>query len=239
MKHTVIIGFLFLAACAPLTERSQPQTPPIQPTPAQPIDIPLDTETSEPAITVEPFEEPLTPISLTGSITVEERVLPGGILEIGAPNAPHTMTIFLHPESPYSQEFQRSRMPLLLSQFVNQGQMKMHLFILPIKKYAGSAFAARAVHCTAAQGKGYPAFGTLFHQEITDLTDHDLSALGIDTAAYTACIRDGTNDPFAASAQAAEAWNITLVPSYVLKNTVAVGLPLEADLIEAVKAALR
>ncbi len=232
-RRVAIIGFLFLAACAPLTDRHIQQTPPPQPTSAPPLETPID------AVTIEPFEDPLAPTPAPGSINVQERVLSGGILEIGAPDAALTMTVFLHPESPYSQEFQRSRMPLLLSQFVHQGQLKMHLFILPIKKYAGSAFAARAVACAALQKKGFSTLNTLVLNGRIDLTNDDLAELEIDSAMYTSCIRTNTNDPLAASAMAAAAWKITLVPSYILHDTIAVGLPTETDLTEAVKAALR
>lgn len=200
---------------------------------------PVESASGDLAVTIEPFEDPLAPISLTGALVdIEERALSGGILEIGSARAPLTVTIFVHPESEYAREFQRSRMPALISEFVARGRVKIQAFILPIEKYTGSAFAARAVSCAAKQGEGYPALDMLVTEGRVDLTEADIAELGIDATLYRSCVQTGTDDPSAGAARAATVWNVTLVPSYVIDGETIVGLPTEADFLGAVRSAL-
>lgn len=237
LRYALLPAFLLLAACAPMREAL-----PGQPTAASSsfaVFTLSGAAIDDADVTLEPFEDPLAPLALTGAVTVEERVLSGGILEIGSADAPLTVTVFLHPESPYSQEFQRSRMPALLSEFVARGLVNVHAFILPIKKYASSAFAGRAVSCAMAQGKGYPALNLLVGNGRTELTDDDLADLALERTSYVPCMQTGTDDPLATSGHAAALWNVTLVPSYVIDGETFTGLPTEADLFGAVRAALR
>jgi len=200
----------------------------------------MESASGDLAVTIEPFEDPLAPISLTGAVmAIEERTLSGGILEIGSARAPVTVTVFVHPESEYAREFQRSRMPALVSEFVSRGAVNIHVFILPIQKYAGSAFASRAVSCAAAQGKGYPALDMLVTEGRIDLTDADIVELNLDATLYRSCVQTGTDDPLAGAARAAAIWNVTLVPSYIIADETIVGLPTEADLLGAVRQHVR
>jgi protein-disulfide isomerase len=234
--RVVLLSALLFAACEPLTPIPM-HGDPVAPSSSAPAEI--EDGTGGLAVTDEPFADPLQPLALTGAVTVEERTLSGGVLEIGSDAARASMSVFLNPQSPYSREFQRSRMPSVVSQFVATGKLSVKAYVLPIDKYAGSAFAARAVSCAAAQGKGYPAFDLLVREGRTDLTQADVDDLGIDATAYRSCIQTGARDPFAASAPAIERWDVTLVPTYVIDDRRFEGLPAEADLVGAITAALR
>jgi hypothetical protein len=235
IRYAIIPAFLLLAACEPV--REIPMEPETAPSAASSSSM-ADTGSGDIDVTAEPFVDPLAPLALTGAaLEVEERTLSGGILEIGSDRARTEMTVFLHPQSPYSQEFQRSRMPRLVADMVARGTLRIRLHVLPITKYAGSAFAARAVSCAAAQGNGYPAFDLLTREGRTDLADTDLADMALDPVLYRSCIQTGTQDPLAVAGAAAESMNVTLVPSYVIDGDLHVGLPTEADLVGAVRAA--
>ena len=235
LRYAILPAFLLLAACEPV--RDIPMEPETAPSAASSSST-ADADTGDVDVTAEPFVDPLAPLALTGAVSdVEERTLSGGILEIGSADARTEMTVFLHPQSPYSQEFQRSRMPRLVADMVARGTLRIRLHVLPIKKYAGSAFAARAVSCAAAQGEGYPAFDLLTREGRTDLSEADLADMSLDPTLYRSCIQTGTDDPLAIAGAAAKSMNVTLVPSYVIDGDLHVGLPTEADLIGAVRAA--
>lgn len=237
IRYTLLPAFLLLAACEPV--RDIPMEPETAPSAASSSSMAnADTGSGDVDVTTEPFVDPLAPLALTGAaLDVEERTLSGGILEIGSADARTEMTVFLHPQSPYSQEFQRSRMPRLVADMVARGTLRIRLHVLPIKKYAGSAFAARAVSCAAAQGNGYPAFDLLTREGRTDLSETDVADMALDPTLYRSCIQTGTDDPLAGAGAAAESMNVTLVPSYVIDGDLHVGLPTEADLVGAVRAA--
>ncbi len=237
LRYAILPAFLLLAACEPMDDiPMEPETPSSAASSSSMADV--DTGSGDVDVTAEPFVDPLAPLALTGAaLDVEERTLSGGVLEIGSARARTEMTVFLHPQSPYSQEFQRSRMPRLVSDMVARGTLRIRLHVLPIEKYAGSAFAARAVSCAAAQGNGYPAFDLLTREGRTDLSEADLADMEIDPALYHSCIQTGTGNPLAVAATAAESLDVTLVPSYVIDGTVHVGLPTEADLVGAVRTA--
>lgn len=233
-----IPALLLLASCAqPMI--TPPQRQADQASSASEAAEPLESSSEDPAVTPEPFEDPLAPISLTGAVTVEERTLSGVLVAIGSENARIAMDVFLNPESPYAREFHRSRMPRVVSEFVATGRLAVWFHILPIDKYAGSAFAARAVSCAAAQGKGYPALDLLMRDGRTDLDADDLSELGIDETPYRSCIQTGTGDPFDASSRTIEQWGVTLVPTYVIHDQKFVGLPSEADMLGAIREMVR
>lgn len=228
-RMLIAIGSLVLAACVPL---------PAPVTDDASSSLPIDSGTGSLDITPEPFVDPLAPLSLTGSVEIEERTSSGVLLEIGHPRAASTMTVFLNVESPYAREFQRSRMPLLLREFAEPGTLNIRVFILPIAKYAGSDESARTVACAAAQGKGYPALDRLVRNERTTLVQDDVTDLELDALLFLSCMQTGQSDPATVGARAAARWNVTLVPSYVIDGEVFVGLPTEADLRGQVQAAL-
>lgn len=229
-------ALLLLGACAPLDGFDAPAAP--RPDGA-PSSAAADTGSGTVEATPEPFVDPLAPAALTGAVTVEERAHSGALVAIGSPRARVAMDVFLNPESPYSREFQRSRMPAVVSEFVTTGKLAVRLHILPIRKYGGSASAARAVSCAASQGKGYPAFDVLLREGRADLDDGDVAELGLDAASYRSCVQTGTDDPFETASGTFERWDVTLVPTYVIHDERFVGLPTEADLLGAIREYVR
>lgn len=196
-----------------------------------------DTASGEIAVTLEPFAEPTEPITTTGAIIEVEESAAGGMLSIGVASAP-AMTVFVHPSSPYSREFMRTRMPAVIERFVETGTLRVLFALLPIAAYPGTEDAGRAMVCGLDQGKGYAAFARMFEAGATTLTEADLDAIDADTALFATCVSAMSGDTLSGSRSAAANWNVTLVPTYVLDGEVHVGLPTEADLLGAIKAAL-
>lgn len=232
--RVLLPAFVLLASCtvptaAPIIEEERD-------TSSSPIVI--ESGTGELDITPEPFAEPLEPLSLTGSVSVEERTLSGGVLEIGHARAGLVMDVFVNVESPYAREFQRSRLPAVIGEFVEKGLARIRFHILPIEKYAGSAESARAIACAAGQGKGYPVLDLLFREERTTPIQEDVTELELDAVLYLSCVQTQRNDPLAPARAAAAKHGVTLVPAYVIDGEVFVGLPSEADLLGAVRSAL-
>lgn len=197
----------------------------------------VESGTGDDAIALEPFIDPFAPVAVSGAI-IEERTLSGGILEIGSAHANLEMTVFLNIESPYAREFAVSRLPMLITEFIEPGDLRIRLFILPIEKYKGSANSARAIACAADQGKGYPMLDRLFREAHTTPTQEDATALSIEAFLFENCMQTNAADPLAMSHAEAERYNITLVPSYVIEGILLVGLPTEADVRGAIRAAL-
>ncbi len=229
VRRTLIaIGMLALAACVPL---------PAPVTDDDASSLSIDTETGSLDITPEPFEDPLAPATLTGAVAIAERTSSGVLLEIGNVRARTTMTVFLNVESPYAREFQRSRMPLLIQEFVEPGALKIRIVILPIAKYAGSDESTRTIGCAAAQAKGYPTLELLTQEERTTLTQDDVTELALDALLFLSCMQTGQSDLLTIGAREAARWNVTLVPTYVIDEEVFTGLPTEADLRGQIHAA--
>lgn len=222
---------LLLAACEPVS------FPPMRDEPTVPLEEPETMSGTDADVTPEPFAEALEPLPASDVVTVEERSLTGGVLELGAADAPGTMKLFLNVESAYAREFERARLPRIIRDVVATGDMKVRVYLLPIDKYTASETTARSLSCAADAGKGYPALRRMMDNGRA-LDAPDLSDLDIDAIAYAACTKDG-RDPLATARTEAAAWNVTLVPTYVVNGTAFVGLPTAADLRGQLRDALR
>src|SRR3989338_9661692 len=104
------LGLLLLAACTAPHLSSTPHPPSSQP----PF---LQQQDDSPA---EFADEPPAAMAETGALIVlPERVLPGGMLELGSPNAPVTVLHFTNASCEYCQRFHREIEPRLLADFAH------------------------------------------------------------------------------------------------------------------------
>lgn len=194
---------------------------------------------AEPEVTPEPFAEPAVPLASSGTQLNATQSRTAGTLIVGDGDAtPLVISIFLHPSSPYSREFQRLRMPTLIEEFVEPGLLTIQLVTLPINKYPGTEDAVRTTMCAADQGKGYAAHVRMFEAGATALTEEDIETLELDPALFETCVATMTGDVLADTRTLVAQQNITLVPSYVIRGDRFVGLPTEADLLGAIRTAL-
>lgn len=190
-------------------------------------------------VTPEPFAEPAAPVTSSGTRINAEESPAAGTLVIGDGEAtPLAIAIYLHPSSPYSREFQRLRMPKLIEEFVEPGLLTIQLITLPIDKYPGTDDVVRTTMCAADQNKGYAAHVRLFEAGATALTKQDIETLELDSMQFESCFATMTGDVLAGTRVKATQDGITLVPSYVIRGDKFIGLPTEADLLGAIRAAL-
>ncbi len=174
----------------------------------------------------------IEPLSLTGS-TLPERLLPSGILEIGDREAPHTMMLVTEHHCDYCRDFLSEHIPVLETEYLKKGILRLSIAILPLKKYAGSSEASAALFCAGRQGKGWP-----MHLILSNRTSMDRSSLlsyarelQLDEKMFGECL----TDPITAEMQSTQqAWlrslGISEVPTYFIDGKRYTGLPYAADL---------
>jgi protein-disulfide isomerase len=124
----------------------------------------------------------------TGSAAlVGERVLSGGILEYGAPDAPHTLLAVVNYGSSYARSFLAEQFPRLAGDFIKPGMLKVRILPLDLQKYAQSEKQSLALLCAAAQKKGLAMSETLA-ASATVPEGKAITAMGIDLKTYQACL---------------------------------------------------
>ncbi len=195
------------------------------------------TSEGEIVVTPEPFELLPSEQTLSGAYVPTERTGADGVLQIG--NGGSEVTVFLNAQSPYSQEFQQSKMPLLIHEFVRPGDAAIRIVPLALKAYAGSEMAAIAVACASTQGKGYAVHTLMFETGKTELSDAEIETLGLDATNFESCITSPHESMLRAYESLAREYGVTRVPSYVIEDEVFVGLPTDADLRGAMQSALQ
>ncbi len=163
----------------------------------------------------------------TGS-TLEERMLPSGMLEIGHPNAPVAFTLFTNHSCTYCHTFDRLLTDRILTEFVENGSVRMTIVPVPLQAYPTSTRHTALLSCALQQGKGWPMHRALFHGEPTN---EQLTLMDIDTDALDTCLTTvGSGTLLPAS-------NVTLVPSYTINETPYTGLPEWSELRGQINAA--
>lgn len=169
----------------------------------------------------------------SGATTIAERLLPTGILEIGAHDAPVTMLLVTNFSCRYCRDFDARHLPRLMRDFIRPGTLRYQLLLLPLKRHPESVREASALFCAAAQGKGWPAaewfFGT---------TDHTPSAmkgmlktLKLDASVFQKCIDDpATQEILAAQRSMLDSLAVHLVPTMFINGERSQGVPEYPDL---------
>ena len=223
MRHTfLILPALLLTACV---------IPPRQ--------VPNAQETSSAASAASSVAS-LSPIKASSSgAVIGERLLSGGILEVGAANAPHVLRVYIHHSSSYARAFLLEQLPRLQADFINQGTLRMQLLPLRIRKYPQSERQALFVLCAAKQGKGMTMNDALIATETLPETKAAQTALGLDATVFVACLKSQEmKDELLAQEAEARQMNVTLVPDFFLDNDRFTGLPDYPDLRGRIREAM-
>ncbi len=170
--------------------------------------------------------------SASASAEIGERMLEGGILEIGSASAPVTMSLSINHDSPYSRQF-HALMPILERNYVSTGKLKIDVFTVAFEKYPDSVLHARKLICAGKQGKG-----RLMHDLLMSGSELSLPA-GTDKAAFDLCLNsDETTADIIAQGEASNTGEPKVVPTYVINGKTFTGVPTEADLLGAIRSAL-
>ncbi len=165
------------------------------------------------------------------SPVISERVLPGGILEIGNASAPLSMSLTINHDSPYSRQFHSTHMPMLEKEYISKGLLKMSIFATSFDKYPDSLEHARKLMCATKQGKGFAMHNLLMSGSKT------LLPANIDRPAFETCLTaDETNADLIAQAEGNMGEDLHVVPLYYINGARFTGVPTWADLRGALNA---
>ncbi len=168
--------------------------------------------------------------TVTGSET--ERFLESGVLELGAQDAEHTLTVFTEYHCNYCTQFHRN-MQNLLEEFIQSDDLKVRFVFLPLKKYPNSESAIRGLFCAGKMGQGIH-----MHKLLTERQNkHRSSAiayadeLSIDADAFASCLDSEEVDALIEKhKEIANSLDVTLIPTFFLEEEQITGLPVDADL---------
>lgn len=178
----------------------------------------------------------------TGALLPMERLLPNGVLDIGDRGAPLTLLVFTEHHCAYCREFMNEHFLQLMSEFITPGLLRVQLVSFPLRKYEHSGATAKAVLCSAEQGKGLPMSSLLFERQATDEAAIRKYAdeLALDPALFAECLRTpGTEAAIMRQKDWALSLGVEYVPSFFLDGEKFVGLPYYADLRGRIEHALK
>lgn len=166
-------------------------------------------------------------------LTIVERLLPSGLIEIGDRDAPVVLLMFTEHHCRYCKEFYRDHLPALHEDFIAQGKVRLQISTLPLKKYIHSEKAALGLLCAATQGKGIPMHELLFElgAKDRDVLLKQAATLELDRKLFIQCLDSpDTKRTVDRQKSLARSLGVTLVPTFFLNGEKSVGLPYYADL---------
>lgn len=181
-----------------------------------------------------PAPETLPPLVLT------QRLLTGGLLEIGPASAPVTLLVFTNTSCSYCREFEQTYVQRLLTEQTGSGKLRIVTTPFALRKYPESEDAARMLLCAARQNKGHDMLKFLFENGAgKSALARGIKELSLDEKMIGLCLADaGTSAMIATQATLADALDVTLVPTFFLNGERTVGLPTYADLRGMIESAL-
>lgn len=208
MKYSLLLLLILLLGCTPIEELSE--------VPQKQQGEVLELEETEDT-----------------DLVIVERLLPSGFIEIGDRDAPVTLILFTEHHCRYCKEFFREQFPLLHEDFIAQGDLKLQISILPLKKYIHSENAALGLLCASTQGKGIPMHELLFTLGAKDEETllKEASTLSLDLTLFKQClVSPDTKRTVERQKSLARSFGVDLVPTFFLNGEKSVGLPYYADL---------
>jgi len=171
--------------------------------------------------------------ALTGSGAVSERLLSSGMLEIGSAAAPLTMLHITNTSCSYCRQFARENMVRLVDDFVHNGNLRITIALMPLKKYPESRANAGLLYCATLQGKGWPMLLLLMEGATRSSQTwlRELTLQNIDIKALQACSAEKTlAENIAAQESVIGSLGVTFVPTSFLNGEKIQGVPAYPDL---------
>jgi protein-disulfide isomerase len=174
------------------------------------------------------------------TIAVSERLLSGGILQIGSADAKVSMLLFINHSSEYSQQFDQNLLPQLIQDFVSHGTLQIGIIPMQFTKYPESQTSAALLVCSSMQGKGQAMNMLLFSKANAATLQKQIGTIGLDLPKLQDCLKgDALKTMMDSEAQLIQSFGITLAPSYTINGAVHTGLPEYADLRAQIKMAMQ
>lgn len=192
-------------------------------------------------------EDPFVETGATGGDAVgSDTVAPGsisgvllsvtqaGLLQIGQEQAPHTLLLFITPQSPYSKEYVNTLLPDILRGPVSEGTLRVQIAFVPLQKYAGEDVATQTMICGSRQSAfEYRALTIVMEN---GLAFKDINPPGTEPNAFKECFGDRSTPTIAMNhGSIADSLGVTVVPTAFLDGERQVGLPDKTDLDAAIR----
>jgi protein-disulfide isomerase len=160
------------------------------------------------------------PAGATAAATVTGPVDIAGLPMKGDAAAPVTLIELTDYQCPYCRRHAEGALPQIEREYVTSGKVRYLILDLPLAMHRSAPKAAEAAHCAADQGKYWEMHDALFaEQEALGLEDlrRRAVALGLDTAAFDACLQSGAHAArvAAGSAEAARL-GVTGTPTFLI-----------------------
>jgi protein-disulfide isomerase len=155
--------------------------------------------------------------------TLAEPVDISGLPVKGDARAPVTVIELTDYQCPYCRRHAEGAFPQIEREYVKSGKVRYAILDLPLAMHRYAPKAAEAAHCAAEQGKFWEMHDALFADQGA-LATEDLrqraAALGIDTAAFDACLQSGTYAARVADGAAEAArLGVTGTPTFLIGRT--------------------
>jgi len=111
----------------------------------------------------------------------------------GDPSAPLTLIEMTDYQCPFCARYAQQTYPEIQKQYVDTGKVRYVLLDMPLESIHRQAFkAAEATHCAGEQDQYWEMHDRLFsNQRALEPWAGHAEALGLDTAAFTACMESG------------------------------------------------
>lgn len=174
--------------------------------------------------------------ALTG--TTLARYMASNTLEIGAPEAQNTMTIFTNYQCEYCTHFFKEHYPQIQSDFIESTQLKLQITPKLLEKYDRSVPIAKAFHCAAIQNRGLEYHTELIESGTYQDADLQLIATNLDLnlTTFNACIlAEETKISITRQQSVIDRMGVDLIPSFYIGKERIIGLPTYTDLAGFIK----
>lgn len=141
-------------------------------------------------------------------------------MALGRAEAPLALVEFSDYQCPYCSRFHREVLPLLRSQYVETGKLRLMYRDLPLAMHREALPAAVAARCAARQDRFWPMNEALFANQTTlgpALYAQLAERLMLDRERFEACSQDpATRRQVLRDAQDARRFDIHATPSFIL-----------------------
>lgn len=196
-----------------------------------PTKLPMPTEEKEQEKRAEVLQK--TEDTTAEKQEVAERLLPSGVIEIGERDAPVVLLMFTEHHCRYCKQFFREQFPRLYEDFIEPGTLRLHISIVPLKKYIHSQRSILGLLCAGMQGKAISMHEMLFTlgAKNNEILMKQADTLELDGKLFSQCLESpDTQRTVERQKSLARSLNVTLVPTFFLNGKRSVGLPSYADL---------
>lgn len=141
---------------------------------------------------------------------------------LGEADAPVTVVEWTDYQCPFCARHSRETLTEIKKEFIEPGRVRYVVMDLPLENIHPFALeAAQATHCAADQGKFWEMHDRLFanQRSLSPFSQH-AEALGLDVAAFDACMEAGTHeDTVRRDTEVAREAGARSTPSFVIART--------------------